>query len=105
MSPEALAGLAGRRTGRFPDARVSHFTDLEARLGEGYAPVLELPEEQLAWDSFLLFGPGVKWGEAPPKPTFWMHQLSRGPPTLRLDAARFAAEVGKLLAALEESQP
>jgi len=32
MSPEALTGLAGARTRRFPDARVSHFVDLDTRL-------------------------------------------------------------------------
>jgi hypothetical protein len=105
MSPEALAGLAGARTRRFPDARVEHFTDLEARLGERFAPVLDLPEDALAWDAFLLFAPGVEWDEAPPKPSFWMHQLDRGPPARRLDADRFAAEVERLLGALKQSQP
>jgi len=105
MSPEALTGLAGARTRRFPDARVSHFVDLDTRLGERFGPVLDLPKDQLAWDAFLLFAPGVEWGDAPPKPTFWMHQLNRGPPALRLDAARLDAEVEKLLAAPKESQP
>lgn len=105
MSPEALTGLAGARTRRFPDARISHFVDLDTRLGERFAPVLELPADQLAWDAFLLFEPGVEWGEAPPQPTFWMHQLDRGPPARRLDATRLAAEVEKLLAALKKAQP
>jgi len=105
MSPEALTGLAGARTRRFPDARVSHFVDLDTRLGERFAPVLELPEGQLAWDSFLLFDAGVEWRETPPKPTFWMHQLNRGPPARRLDAARLAVEVEKLLVVRQESRP
>ncbi|MGH9787246.1 MAG: hypothetical protein ACRD4U_00910 [Candidatus Acidiferrales bacterium] len=103
MSPEALTGLAGARTRRFPDARVSHFVDLDTRLGERYAPVVGLPEGTPAWDAYLLFEPDVEWGEAPPKPTFWMHQLYRGPPALLLDAARFAVEVEKLLAARKQS--
>ncbi|MGH9779745.1 MAG: hypothetical protein ACRD5I_15180 [Candidatus Acidiferrales bacterium] len=105
MSPEALAGLAGRRAARFPDARVSNFVDLDTRLGERFAPALELPEDQLAWDAFLLFDAGVKWGDAPPKPTFWMHQLNRGPPALHLDAERLAFEVERLLTARKESRP
>ncbi len=98
MSPEALTGLSGRRAARFPDTRVSHFVDLDTRLGERFGPVLELPDGQLAWDAFLLFDAGVDWGEAPPRPTFWMHQLQRGPPSLRLDAERLAEETERRLA-------
>jgi len=105
MSPEALTSLATVRTRRFPDARVSHFVDLDTRLGERFGPVLDLPKGQLAWDAFLLFDAGVEWGAAPPRPTFWMHQLNRGPPALRLDAERLAFEVEKLLADPTESRP
>jgi hypothetical protein len=30
----------------------------------------------VAWDIYLFYGPTLKWTEAPPKPGFWMHQLS-----------------------------
>jgi len=102
MSPEALTSLAEARRRRFPDARVSHFVDLDTRLGARFAPALALPEGQLAWDAYLLFEPGVEWGKAAPKPAFWMHQLGRGPPALRFDAARLAEAVEKLLAAQEQ---
>jgi hypothetical protein len=105
MSPEALTGLASTRTRRFPDDRVSHFVDFESRLGERTAPMLALPEGSLAWDAFLLYGSEAEWGEALPQPTVWMHQLDRGPPAQRLDAARLAAEVEKLLAASKQPQP
>jgi hypothetical protein len=29
----------------------------------------------VAWDIFLLYRAGVVWGEVPPTPDFWMHQL------------------------------
>jgi hypothetical protein len=31
---------------------------------------------RVAWDIYLFYGSNVKWTEAPPKPEFWMHQLS-----------------------------
>jgi hypothetical protein len=67
--------------------------------------VIELPRGQLAWDAYLLFAPGIEWDEAPPPPSFWMHQLYRGPPEKRFDAARLAAAVEKLLTTRREPQP
>jgi hypothetical protein len=32
----------------------------------------------VAWDIYLFYRPFVIWTETPPKPIFWMHQLTDG---------------------------
>jgi hypothetical protein len=59
----------------------------------GLAPKLGLADGDLAWDVYLLFAPGIRWEKAPPEPTSWMHRLGHGPPQLRLDAKKLAAEI------------
>ncbi|HSC78649.1 MAG TPA: hypothetical protein VLB32_08795 [Candidatus Acidoferrales bacterium] len=85
------------------DRRIQHYRDDAALLAERFASVLDLPEDVLAWDVFLLFAPGTRWQDELPAPAFWMHQLDRGPPARRLDAAKLAAEVERLRGA--RSQP
>jgi hypothetical protein len=70
--------VARRALGRFPtDPRVFHFWDAELALSTAYHQVLELDrrKHRVAWDLYLLYAPGVVWREAPPPPSFWMHQL------------------------------
>lgn len=45
----------------------------------------------------MLFDRDAVWrADAPPKPAWWEHQLSTGPPELHLDAARFASHAEAL---------
>jgi len=30
----------------------------------------------VAWDIYLFYAPTINWAETPPKPEYWMHQLS-----------------------------
>ncbi len=73
-----------------PDERSRHFWDGAGRLGQAYAKVIELPhKKKFAWDVYLVFDAKAKWGDAPPKPDFWMHQLG-GPETGNmLDGGKF----------------
>ncbi len=65
---------AGAQAGTFVDARVAQQWDGERMSGKVVAKTLNLRGN--AWDVYMLYAPGVKWtGEAPPAPTFWMHQL------------------------------
>lgn len=99
MSPEALAGGARSGAKRLPDARVRHYLDAEARLGEHYTRSLELPMDDPAWDVYLVFGPAARWEKAPPSPAAWMHQLGAGPRAQHLDAKKLAETLRGLLPA------
>jgi hypothetical protein len=78
-----------------PDPRARHFWDGDELVGKGYQPMLELPAP--AWDTWLLFDRDAMWhGDTPPTPAWWEHQLSRGPPELHLDPARWASHAEAL---------
>ncbi len=88
-----------------PDRRTRHYWDGDRVLGGAYqdrlaagGEVFELRSE--AWDVWLLFDRDARWGEdGPPQPSWWEHQLGGGlPPERRLDAERFAAKAGDLVA-------
>ena len=100
--PEVTELLAG-------EPRARQYWDGGAVAGKGYTKSLNLPLKSALWDAYLLFPRGVTWDitsdNAPPAPSFWMHQLSFLPFTdgdkrfghLRLDAARFLKEVESVL--------
>ncbi len=72
-----------------PDPRVTHYWDPENNLGTVYGGMLPLPfGKKLAWDIYFVYAPGVEWGEQPPMPTEWMHQLSGGPRVLNGEKLR-----------------
>jgi copper chaperone CopZ len=65
---------AGLQAASFVDQRVEQQWDGSSAAGRLLAKTLELKGN--AWDVYLLYAAGVKWtGDAPPAPTFWMHQL------------------------------
>jgi hypothetical protein len=79
-----------------PDPRVVHYWDAESNLGTLYGEMLPLPfGKTLAWDIYFVYAPGVEWGEQPPMPTEWMHQLSEGP--RMLDGEKLRNSVAELL--------
>jgi hypothetical protein len=79
-----------------PDARVRQYWDGGDALGSAYGRVLPTPETA-AWDVYLLYDRGITWTEKdPPKPTFWMHQLSVTTAP-RLDIDVFADHARQLL--------
>ena len=47
------------------DERATHFWDGDRKLGQAVARVLGRSETELAWDIFLVYGPGEKWGDKP----------------------------------------
>ena len=46
---------------------------------------------KLAWDVYFAFDAKAKWGDAPPTPAFWMHQLAND--ERKLDGERFKDQV------------
>lgn len=57
-----------------PDRRVRHYHDPQQRSGDAIAA--SLGWDDLAWDIYLFYEPGVEWKEQPPKPRFFFHQLT-----------------------------
>ncbi len=83
---------ARKTSGNFSDDRIAHIWDAERRFGMLFAKTLNLKE--VAWDVYLLFAPGTTWvKDAPPEPTFWMHQL----PTAAGADEKFLLNPGKFL--------
>lgn len=67
-----------------PDGRAQHFYIGDWTLGEAIDDVIELPLDPqdpskpvspLAWDVYLVFDTAAQWGDEPPSPQSWMHQL------------------------------
>lgn len=90
---------ARRESRRVPSTRAIHYYDADAHLSKLYGPILHLPEGMPAWDVYFVFGAEVRWGDQPPAPTYWMHQLGgAAPDELRLDGDQLARVVTGLLA-------
>jgi hypothetical protein len=56
------------------DPRLEQFYDPGLRAAREMAAVLD-GSGSYAWDTYLVFPPGLEWREAPPKPSDWVHQL------------------------------
>ena len=82
----------------FPDERVKNYWVRTRAVGELFQASIELDGEP-AWDVYLVYEPGVVWdGDAPPEPTFFMHQLvGRLPDVQRLDGPKLRDEIAKIL--------
>ena len=57
------------------DDRIINFYDSNKMVGKIIATSVGWPGH-VAWDIYLFYGSTVEWSAAPPKPEFWMHQLS-----------------------------
>ena len=57
------------------DDRIQHYYDSHKTLGKTIAASVGWPGK-VAWDIYLFYGPTVMWADSPPKPEYWMHQLS-----------------------------
>jgi hypothetical protein len=89
---------AAEQSATIRDARISRGWNASRDVGKLFGAALDLDE--IAWDVYLIYKPGIRWeGEKPPRPTFWMHQLDGADPSLLLCAnpSRLGYEVGKLL--------
>lgn len=81
------------------DRRAVHYWDADQSLGKAFKSVVTLPEsnDTLAWDIYFVYEPGVSWGDDPPGPSAWWHQLAfdeqyLGDGTALRDALRGASE-------------
>ncbi len=83
--------------------RVTHYWDPSGNTGIEFKETLDIP--MYAWDLWFVYEPGARWeyGELPPYPDYWEHQLPSLPADKNLDAKRFAVEVYARLEALPAS--
>jgi copper chaperone CopZ len=99
MLPSDGVKAAGAQAATFVDARVAQRWDGDKAFGTLLSKTLRL--ERTAWDVYLLYAPGAEWtGDAPPAPSFWMHQLrtdSGADQKLCLDPKVFVGKVTDLL--------
>ena len=101
--PDDSAAAAAHAAARSAEPRVSHYWDPDRALGEELGKALALPSREaghtsgVAWDVYLLFERGTRWGAAP---AFWMHQLDDVPATTapRLSTPALRARLNALLA-------
>lgn len=57
------------------DVRIKHFYDNNKTVGKIIADSVGWAGN-VAWDIYLFYRPFVEWTETPPKPVYWMHQLT-----------------------------
>lgn len=89
---------AKQATVHLPDPRVRHFWTGSQGVAEAFEAPLGLRDEP-AWDTFMVFPPGVTWGEAVPTPAYYMHKGKPLAEDRRLNGITLAAEIRKMLAA------
>jgi len=78
--------------------RVTHYSDPGAYVGKKYGPIIAVPYGSPAWDVYFAFDANARWGDTPPMPNYWEHQLGGMSQDQYLDGPRFAEQVRKLLA-------
>ena len=59
------------------DSRIQHFYNNNKMVGKAIADSVGWAGH-VAWDIYLFYRPFVIWTETPPKPIYWMHQLTDG---------------------------
>lgn len=64
-----------RQAEGIPYLCITHFHDPEKRAGKAIADAMSAPG-RVAWDIYMIFRPGILWGEAAPRPDAWVHQLA-----------------------------
>jgi hypothetical protein len=57
------------------DNRIQHYFDNNKMVGKTIADIVGWPG-YIAWDIYLFYKPHAIWTETPPKPVYWMHQLT-----------------------------
>ncbi len=100
MLQDDNSSAATEQAGTFQDERIlTEGWDEKRVIGKAFEKTLDLT--RTAWDVYLVYEPGVTWeDELPPKPTFWMHQLtedSGADQEYCLNPGALASEIKKVL--------
>jgi len=89
---------AKRATTHLPDRRVTHFWTPGHAVAEAFEAPLGIPGTR-AWDTFLLYAPGARWGDTAPVPAYFMHVNKPLPAERRLNGDKLAEQTRALLKA------
>ena len=92
MLPSDNHGAAVKSSAIFDDPRVKQFHDPDRKAGRVFAKDLLYEGGGPAWDIYLYYDKDAVWGDTPPKPVEWYHQLSG---TRRADPKRFRPRLGR----------
>lgn len=80
------------------DPRVTQFWTDDNVLANAYKAPLGLAEDpEPAWDTYMLFPPGVRWGDAPPAPAYFMWVEKHLPAETRFNAEKLGEQVRRQL--------
>lgn len=98
MLGEEVRSDAVEATRFLDDERTTHFWTTGNAVAARFSGPLGLPEDELAWDTFLLFSPGQLWSEdESPQPAFFMHVGRSLPDALRLHAPTIRRRAEEML--------
>ncbi len=102
MLPDDTEEAARSAARTLVDPRAQHYYDGERRVGRAVAESLG-GQGEVAWDMYLFYGPGQEWGEVPPRPVEWAHQLATdawADPGRYHRSQELIAELGRLMQSL-----
>ncbi|MEM7350360.1 MAG: hypothetical protein AAF657_06110 [Acidobacteriota bacterium] len=83
-------------TSHVGDARSTHFWTPDHAIAEAFQGPLGLELER-AWDTFLLYEPGVRWDDTPPTPTYFMHVGKRLPEEQKFNGDKLREAAQRML--------
>lgn len=90
---------ARKVTVNVPDARATHFWTDDNVLSDTWAQALGVVDDEAAYDTYMIFPPGVRWeGPKPPVPPYFMWIEKEGlPKERRFNGVVFAEQVRRFL--------
>jgi hypothetical protein len=81
-----------------PDRRALHYWTGTQTLAEAFEqPTGLAPSHTPAWDTYLVYAPGIRWQATPPEPTYLMHVGKPLAEDRRLNGEKLRDEVRRLL--------
>ncbi|MGE0000546.1 MAG: hypothetical protein AB7F50_07480 [Fimbriimonadaceae bacterium] len=103
MVPGDSLKAATERAEKHREAGIDSFWDGGKVLANAFGKAVALPGgRETAWDVYFVYDASTEWGESPPAPKFWMHQL--GQDDRRLDGGKFREAVQKELDAMKPNK-
>ena len=99
MEEEDTEADARKATVNLPDPRAAHFWTDDDVLAEAWARTLGVVDDEAAYDTYMIFPPGVLWGDdGPPDPPYFMWIEKAGlPKETKFNGVVFAEQVRRFL--------
>jgi hypothetical protein len=98
MEEEDTEADARKATVNLPDPRAVHFWTDDNVLAEAWARTLGVVDDESAYDTYMIFPPGILWEEEPPDPAYFMWIEKSGlPKETKFNGIVFAEQVRRFL--------